>query len=298
MDNSTGLRLPGPRDAAVLAVAVVAVSTSAPIIAACTAPALAIAFWRCALGAAATAAWALRGGPGAFGSLDRRARGILLLAGVLLALHFATWIPSLRFTSIASATALVSTLPLWSALLARAAGVRVGRGVWLGIGVAFAGIMALTGIDFSLDPRSLIGNALALVGGMLAAAYVTVGERVRQGLSTAGYTFVAYTVAAAVLLPLCLVTGAALTGYSTRDWVLIAALTVLAQLLGHTLVNSALRTTSATVVSLALLFELPCTILVAAAWLGQWPAPEVVPALVLLVVGLGVVVRSARSGAA
>ena len=217
-----------------------------------------------------------------------------MLAGVLLALHFAAWVPSVRLTSVAAATALVSTLPLWTALLARAAGLRIGRRAWTGIAVSALGIVALTGVDAALDPASLVGDGLALLGGVLAAAYVTVGERSRQHLSTAAYTVVAYTVAALVLLGLCMALGVELLGFEARDWALIAALTVLAQLLGHTLVNSSLRTTSATVVSLVLLFEVPCSVALAALWLGQWPPPQTIPALVLLGVGLALVVRSAR----
>jgi drug/metabolite transporter (DMT)-like permease len=290
------VRLPGAGGWVLLVVAVMSVSTAAPIIAASAAPPLAIAFWRCALGAAATLPWAVM--TGAFAqvrALDRVGRRRLLLAGVLLALHFAAWVPSVRLTSVAAATALVSTLPLWTALLARAAGLRVGRAAWTGIAVSVIGIAALTGIDGAMDPGSLAGDALALLGGALAAAYVTVGERCRQRLSTAAYTVVAYAAAALVLLGLCLGVGVPLLGFAARDWALMVALTVLAQLLGHTLVNAALRTASATVVGLVLLFEVPGSVLLAAVWLGQWPPPQTVPALMLLIAGLALVVRSADS---
>lgn len=270
-----------------------AVSTSAPLIAATTAPALAIAFWRCFLGSGATGIWLLlrRSGRGAVPPQAWRAS---IWAGVLLGLHFATWIPSLRFTSVASSTALVATQPVWAALLARWRGAPVRPAVWVGISISLVGVLLLTGIDFALDPRSLIGNGLALVGAMFAAAYVSVGESARQHLSTASYTFVGYGVAAVVLLPLALVSGAALAGYSTRDWVLILALTVLAQLLGHTLIARVLGSTSATVTSLAILFELPGAVLIAAVWLGVVPPLAVLPALALILLGLVVVIRAAE----
>jgi drug/metabolite transporter (DMT)-like permease len=289
------VRIPEPRETLLLAVAVAAVSTSAPIIAACTAPALAIAFWRCLLGGLATAPWVLRHGWRRWRALTPAQWRGLFLAGAFLAAHFATWVPSLRFTSVASAAALVATQPVWAALIARAGGAAVNRGVWVGIVVSLVGVVVLTGLDFSLDPRSLIGDALALVGAVLAAAYVTAGERSRQTLGTGDYTLAAYLTSAALLLPVCLVFGAALAGYSTRDWLLILALTAIAQLLGHTLINHALQTTSATVVSLAILFELPGAVLIAAVWLRQLPPLEVLPALVLLSIGLVIVIRSARS---
>lgn len=275
-----------------LAVAVFFISTSAPLIAATTAPALGIAFWRTAFGATATAPWAVARHRRELVALNRRRFLLAAAAGVLLAAHFATWIPSLRYTSVASSTALVATQPIWAALLARARGVRFGGGVWWGILLSLVGILVLTGIDLSLDPRALFGDGLALIGAMLAAAYVTVGEQVRQDVSTANYTLIAYSAAALSLLALSAVLGIQLWGYSTRDWLLILVLTVLAQLLGHSLISATLRTTSATMTSIGILFEMPLATVMAAVFLGQWPPPAVLPALVLLLVGTAMVVRS------
>ncbi len=293
--TESAIRLPGTRDTVLLAVAVVAVSTSAPMIAACAAPALAIAFWRSLLGAGFTAPLLAVKGLTEFRQLTRRQWVWLVSAGLFLGAHFATWIPSIRFTSVASAAALVATQPVWAALIARSMGARVDRGVWVGIAVSLAGVLVLTGIDFSIDPRSLIGDGLALIGAVLAAAYVTTGERARQSLSTVNYTTVAYLVSALALLPLCMGFGVQMWGYSARDWLLILGLTLIAQLLGHTVVSIVLQSTSATVVSLAILFELPGAIIVAGLFLGQLPSPQVIPALLLLGAGLVVVIRASRS---
>jgi drug/metabolite transporter (DMT)-like permease len=272
-----------------LGLAVLAISTSGPIIAACTAPALAIAFWRTFAGGVLTAGWV---------GLRRRERPaagswrLMALAGLALAAHFATWVPSLRFTSVASSTALVATQPVWAALFARRRGVLIPRQAWVGIVISLLGVVVLAGVDFRLDPRAVLGDALALAGAILAAAYVTVGERARREVDTATYTATCYLVAAAALAPLCLVAGTPLTGFSARDWALIAALTAGAQLLGHTLVNKVLATTSATIVSLAILFEMPGSTLIAAAWLGQRPPLAIVPGVVALFCGLALVIRS------
>lgn len=287
--DARGVRRPA---LGLLAVAVFFISTSAPIIAATTAPALAIAFWRTALGALFTAPYTLLRHRRELFSLHRGQWLLCAAGGLLLAAHFATWIPSLRYTSVASSTALVSTQPIWAALLARAAGVRMSGQVWIGILVSLLGVVLLTGVDLSLDSRSLFGNALALVGAILAAAYVTVGERARRDVSTASYTLVVYSSSAVALLPVCLIAGAALGGYSARDWWLILALTLLAQLLGHSLINATLRTTSATVTSMGILFEMPIATVLAAVFLGQWPPLAVLPALALLLVGIAVVVRA------
>jgi drug/metabolite transporter (DMT)-like permease len=275
-----------------LAVAVFFISTSAPLIAATAAPALAIAFWRTFLGAVFTGPFTLWRRAAELRSLTRRQWLLCAAGGALLAAHFATWIPSLRFTSVASSTALVATQPIWAAFIARRRGVHYPRSLWVGIGIALLGILLLTGVDVALDPRSLIGNALALVGAMLAAAYVTVGEKARAEVSTLSYTLVAYSAAAAVMLVVCLAAGVPLSGYTVQDWVLILALTLLAQLLGHSLINAALATTSATVTSMAILFEMPLATIMAAFALGQWPPLAVLPALALVLAGVAVVIRA------
>ena len=281
-----------PNNVVPLTVAVVAISTSGPLVVAIAAPALAIAFWRCALGAGATGVWVMARQRGELLRLHGRELRVTALAGLLLAAHFATWLPSLRYTSVASSTALVATQPVWAALLARLGGRQVPGRVWLGISVSLLGIIVLTGIDASIDRSVLFGDLLALAGGMLAAAYVTVGEAARATVSTSVYTLTAYAVSAGALLVVCVVGRQNLVGYSLHDWALIVMLTAGAQLLGHTLINRALRTTSATVTSLAILFEMPGAIIIAALFVGQSPPLSVIPAVVLLFLGLIVVISS------
>ncbi len=297
--NDTAVTLPPPRDAALLAVALAAVSTSAPLIAATAAPALAIAAWRNLMGVGVVLPWALVRRHRELRALDRRQWGLSVLAGALLAGHFATWVPSVTLTSVASSTALVATQPVWAALLARALGRQVGRSVWIGIGVAVVGAAMITGADVTLSTRALLGDLLALVGGALAAGYVTVGGALRApdarrptGMTTTAYTAVCYSTCALLLLGLCLATGQQLTGFSGITWLQLAALTAGAQLLGHSLVIVVLRTTSATVVSLAILVEVPGAILVAAIWLRQLPPAGTVPGLLVLLAGLALVIRS------
>ena len=284
--------LPPPRDAALLAVALAAVSTSGPLIAATAAPALAIAFWRNGLAAAVLLPVCLARRLGELRAMTRRQWGLGVLAGGLLAGHFAAWVPSVTLTTVASSTALVATQPVWAALLARSLGRQVPRAVWLGIVVAVLGAALLTGADVSLSGRALLGDVLATVGGALAAAYVTTGAAVRERISTTTYTAVCYSTCAVLLLALCLGSGQRMGGYDGGTWLKLAALTAGAQLLGHSLVNVVLRTTSPTVVSLAILFEVPGAGLLAAVWLHQVPPLTALPGLVLLLLGIGLAVRA------
>jgi drug/metabolite transporter (DMT)-like permease len=275
-----------------LGVAVLFISSSGPIIAATVAPALAIAFWRCFLGSAATAPWVLIRHRAELPRMSRYEWWLVGSAGLLLGAHFATWIPSLRFTTVASSTALVATQPVWAALIARRRGATMPRSAWIGIAISLVGVLILTGIDVSIDPRHLIGDGLALAGAVLAAAYVSVGEQARQTVSTATFTTGLYASAAALLLVMCVVGRQPLTGYSAKDWICILALTAGAQLLGHTLINKVLSTTSATFVSLAILLEMPGATIIAAVFLHQLPPWQIIPAVALMFAGIVLVIRA------
>jgi drug/metabolite transporter (DMT)-like permease len=272
------------------------VSTSGPLIAATAAPALAIAFWRNGMAAVALLPVALIRARAELRALDRRQWGLCLLAGAFLAGHFATWVPSVTLTSVASATALVATQPVWAAIIARHSGRHITTAVWFGIVVAVAGAALLTGADLSLSGRALLGDGLAAVGGALAAAYVTTGAAVRARISTTTYTTICYATCALLLLVTCVLGGQQLAGYDRETWLKLAALTAGAQLLGHSLVNAVLRSTSPTVVSLAILFEVLGAALIAAVWLGQVPAATALPGLLLLVAGIGIVIRAGARG--
>jgi drug/metabolite transporter (DMT)-like permease len=276
-----------------MGIGVLAVSTSGPLMAAVAAPALAVALWRNVLALAAIWPAALATRRTELAGLSRREVQWAVGAGVLLALHFATWVPSLRYTSVASATAIVATQPVWVALLARAMGHDVPRRAWLGIAISLVAVVVLTGVDFSLDAEALIGDLLALLGGIFGALYTVAGAEVRRTVSTTSYTALCYSTAALALLVACVVGGVQLGGFSGTTWLQLLALTAGAQLLGHSVFNLVLRTTSATVVSLVLLLEVPGAALIAAAALGQTPPVEALPAALLLLVGLGIVISSA-----
>lgn len=285
---------PPARDLLLIAVAVAAVSTSAPLIREAQAPALAIAFWRNALAVAVLGPVCAVRRRDEIAGLEKDPAGGAVLAGLLLAAHFATWVPSLSFTTVASSVALVATQPVWAALLARARGQSVPTQAWLGIGIAVGGAVLLTGVDVALSGRALVGDLLALAGGALAAAYVTVGGDVRQTMSTTLYTAICYATAAAGLGLMCLGGGQALGGFDGRTWLCLLALTVGPQFLGHSVVNRVLRTTSATVVSVAILFEIVGATFLAWVAFGESPPAGAYPAAVLIAAGIVLVVLSGR----
>lgn len=275
---------------AALMIAVVAVSSSAPLIAYAAAPALAIAFWRNAFAVGALTPVTLTRRRAELRGLDRHRAQLCVLAGVSLAAHFALWVPSAKLTTAAAATAMVSTQPVWAALIAYARRVPVPRATWIGIGIAVTGAILATGADLTVSGRAVTGDLLAVAGGMAAAVYTTYGERARAATSTLTYTTVCYTVCALILGAGCLAFGVPVTGFDGRTWLAIGALTVGAQLLGHSLVNFALHRVSATAVSVLLLLEVPGAALLGWLWLDQVPQPRSLPGLALLMAGVAVVV--------
>jgi drug/metabolite transporter (DMT)-like permease len=287
--------IPGRRlDFTLLAVAIAGVSMSAPLIAATAAPALAIAFWRNAMAVGVLSPVALWRHRGELRHMGGRALAMSLAAGVVLAMHFGMWLPSLSMTSVATSTALVTTTPIWTTLILRARGHRPPGLVWAGSGLAVVGVIMLTGIDLSTDTRALVGDALALGAGMAAAGYVLLGAEVRRTASTTAYTFVCYGTTAVVLLGACLVSGSALGGYDGTTWLKIAALTAAAQLLGHSLLNRVVRGLGPATTSTAILLETPGAALIAALWLGQTPQAAAYPALGVILAGLALVILADR----
>lgn len=229
--------------------------------------------------------------------LAGRERRLIVLSGLLLAAHFATWIPSISYTSVASSVALVATQPAWTAVFCRIRGEPVATPVWAGIGLAFLGVVVLTGVDLSTSSRALLGDLLALVGGALAAAYVMVGAEVRRSVGVAVYSSGCYLVAGVSLAVTCVVSGQPLSGYGTDGWAAIIGLVLGAQLLGHTLFNLVLRTLSPVTVSVSILFEVVGATVLAAWWFGETPPLAAIPAGVLIFTGVLVVIRAGRSPA-
>lgn len=283
-----------PVDVLLMVVGVVGVSMSGPLMAVMAVPPLAVAFWRNALGTAAIAPVAFVGRRASFSRLTAADLRLIAIAAVALAVHFATWVSSLRMTSVASATALVSLQAGFVVLFAWARGERPSIRVGAGLALCLLGVIVVTGVDVTVSGEALLGDLLALVGGAAAAVYVLVGGSVRQRTDTTVYTLLCYGMCAAVLLAACLIAGTPLQGYAAIDWWRLVALTVAAQLLGHSAFNHLLATVSPTVVSLVILLEVPGAALLAGWWLNQVPQWGVYVGLVLLLAGLAVVVAARR----
>lgn len=281
------------------AIGVLGVASSGPLIAATlgatTVSALAIAFWRNAIGAAVMAAPTVVREPRQFGRITRGEFRWCLLAGVALALHFACFITSLQLTSVAAATALVCLQSAWIAVFQLFRGTRHRWQVLVGLGIAFGGVAAITGFDMGSSPQALLGDLLALAGGALAGLYTLAGGKARQTMTTGTYTALCYGMCAAVVAVMAVLGGQPLVGFDAAGWLGILAITVCAQLVGHTAFNHLLATMSPLLVSMIILLEIPGAAILAAVFLQETLPAGTYAGLALILAGLAVVVLGQRS---
>ncbi|PSP79933.1 EamA/RhaT family transporter [Halobacteriales archaeon QS_4_69_225] len=285
--------------AAALAVAIAAVSTSAVLVRWSSAPAVVLALYRVALTTLLLVPLIFTRYRGEFGAFRRRDWLVATATGAALAVHFAAYFESLAWTSVAASVTLVQSQPLFVAVGAAVVlDERVGRRRAAGIGVAVVGIIAMSAGDLLAGaavrgPRPLYGNALAVLGAVMAAVYVLVGRSLRQRVAVVPYVLVVYSACAATLLVVAVAQGLPLTGYGRREWLIFLALAVGPGLFGHTVVNWALEHVESSVVSVSLLGEPVGATLLALVLLGEAPGPTTLAGAAVVLLGIYVTSRSA-----
>ena len=254
-----------------LVLAILAISTGAPFARwAAPAPAIAIAALRVGLASLLLFATGWRELP-ALRAVQRRDWPWIALSGGLLAIHFGSWIASLQLTSTAASVALVCTNPIFAALFGRLLGDRVAPRELGGIAIAAAGCAVLAGGDWRVGGDALAGDALALIGAASAAGYLVVGRRLRSSVPLLPYLGTVNAIAAAALIVAAVASRAPLAALPAHTYVASAGAAVCASLLGHTLLNAAVRTTPTHLVALAVLGEPIGSSLITWACFGEVP---------------------------
>lgn len=300
-----------PRVGAVLALAVLAASSSSIFIrfAQLEATSLVISAYRLSIATLLLSPLLLIRHRDEVRSLARVDSRLSVLAGVFLALHFATWITSLEYTSVASSVVLVQTTPLMVAALSPLLlGERISRYLLVGVLVAslgslIVGISDACGLDGCLPSNeifrgtAILGDLLALAGAAAGAGYVIVGRRVRRSVSLLPYIGIAYGAAALVLIAAALFEGAPLFGFEPSTYLWLILLAVFPQLVAHTSYNWALGYVAAAVVSLVLLAEPVASGILALVILDETPTllRLVGGALILIGIGIGSYQASAET---
>jgi len=268
----------------VLGIGLTAISWASIFIKLCHAPSLVIAAYRLAIASIFYISFTrIRLGP-ILTVYSRSQLKIVLLSGIFLTIHFATWITSLKFTSVASSVVLVQSAPIFVAvgsfIVLRE---KPSKLMLLGILIALMGSAIISAHDFSLDKNSLVGNLLAVAGAIGAAGYLLAGRKLRAEIDTFRYVTVVYSVAAILLLIIAMLSKASLVGYSSKTYLLLVAIALIPQVIGHTTVNWALKYFTATAVAVIILGEPIGASILALVILGEpLSAVKIVGGLIIL----------------
>ena len=281
------------REYMVLAIAISATSLAAIFVRLADAPGIVVAAYRMVFAGLVLLPLTLRGLRNK--PPTKKTLWLSVLAGMFLGAHFATWITSLSLTTIAASTMLVSTTPLWIALIRWVfMSTPPSSSILLGILVATSGVAVIGFGDFSGGESSLFGDALALAGAIFLAAYFLLGQAAqRSGLGLQAYIGIAYGIAAVFLIPLPAIAGFAYLGYTSETILWIILLALLPTLIGHTGINFAMKKLDATwVATLILLEPVGATVF---AYLFFREIPPLLTLIGVLVVLLGIMVSTRPS---
>lgn len=274
------------------------------------APSLIIAAYRLGLATAVLLPLLLIRERAALRSLTRVQILLTAGSGTLLAGHFATWVTSLEYTSVASSIVLVQTAPLIVAALSPLAlHESLTRRLLIGLLVATigGGLVAVSDVclwerafncpswSLWLQGEALRGDALAVAGAICGAGYLLIGRRLRPTLSLLPYVTLTYGVAALWLALLAALAGQPAVGYPAQTFLWFVLLAAFPQLLGHSTYNWALRYLPAALVSVSLLGEPIASIILAVVLLDEIPSELRLAGGVLTLIGI-VVATSRKSG--
>lgn len=285
--------IPAAKDLGLLSLGIIGVGTSGPVIAASIMPVPALVFWRNLGGAALMAPIAIKNAEWRTKE-QRQAIALSALAGFFLAMHFICFFFAMRYTGVATGTALTAMQPIFTAFYFKFRGGIIPQRAWSGMLIAFLSVVLITGIDFQISLRSFAGDLLAILGAALSAGYILIGSKAQQRLSTSTYTTACYLTCAITGLIITIATGSQFLHFPARQWWLVIALIFGAQFLGHTMFNMTLPRVSPVFVSLIVFFEVPVSALIAFFWLDQIPPAGIIPGIIGLLIGCGIFVSRAK----
>ena len=275
-----------------LIIATFAVSWASILIILSGAEALPTAFYRMALASAILAVPAVPKLIKIFPILTKQQMILLLFSGLALGLHFATWITSLFYTTISNSVILVATQPVFlmimEAILLKE---KIAGKAILGMLIALAGMIFITGGDISLGAEHLWGDFLALAGAFFAGTYLLIGRKLRVSLNNLEYIFIVYSIATILLLILSLAYNENITNYPAKVWIFFLLLALIPTVVGHSLYNWLLKYIPAYRVATVILGEPIGATILAIFFFNQIPGWWTMIGGVLILFGIYIVLR-------
>ncbi len=271
-------------------IGILAVSTASIFIKLCDAPALIIATYRMVFASLILFPYALYKRTGK--PWGRKEIGWLLLSGFFLSLHFAFWIASLKYTSVASSVVLVTTHPIFVGIGARLfLKERMGFYLIFGIILSVLGSALISYGDMSLSEKALMGDGLALLGALTASGYFLVGRKMRKSQDLFSYILPVYSTAALALIVFSLAFQESFFGYSSSTYLYLLLLALVPQLIGHTTFNWALKYLPASMVAITILGEPVGSTILAYLILGEGLTPLKMIGGILILAGILIALR-------
>ncbi len=275
-----------------LLVGIIAVSFAAIFIRLADAPPLVIATYRLTIASLILIPFASVKSKVSLRSLPGKTWLWISLSAVFVALHFGLWITSLSYTSIASSVILVTSHPVFVAVISYFLWKeRLGRVTIVGIVVTMLGVFAINYGGYTFGPESFRGDILALLAAFVMGGYLLIGRQVRERLPVLPYLTLVYAGAAVLLLLFTLVAGYSLTGYSRETYIMMTLLAVVPQLIGHSSLNIAVRLLPVTLVSVSILGEPVGASLLGYLLLDETPAGAEIISGLLILAGIFIVLR-------
>lgn len=260
---------------------------------------LAVAAWRLTLATLILTPIALIACRRELRALTRRDWISAVVAGVLLALHFAAWISSLAYTSVAASVVLMTTHPIFVGLASHLfLRERMSRGMVIALFAAMTGSLIIGIDDWTQGLGQLWGDVLALMGAVTVAGYFLIGRKLRTKLSLLTYIFPVYATAALTLMGILLISGKPALPQDTQTWGWLLLMAIGPQILGHSALNWALGYLSATYVTIAVLGEPIGSTLLAWWLLEEAPTPRSIIGGGLILIGIAIASYAERSKAA
>lgn len=279
-----------------LALAILAVSWSAILVRwAEAAPALVIAFYRMFWSSLLFAGTGLLKGGGLRlrSPLTTRQKWIVAGAGILLALHFATWIGSLKFTTVAHSLTLYATQPIFALLFGPfLLDERGDLRAMLAAGMAMVGVAVIAGLDVDVaSPDQLFGDLLALSSAVFMTLYLFAARAMRAAIDLHRYLVRVYGGAAALLLLMVLLAGEPLVDYPPDTHLMMLLLALVPTGIGHSLLNWAARRLEAYKVNMTNLGEPVVASALAALFFAEFPGVWFYPGAALILAGIAITLR-------
>ena len=231
----------------ILALAMVSVSSTSLVIRyVAVVPALTLAFWRMLSASGMLWGYSLASSGGSLSSINKK---LTVFAGVFLGLHFAFFFLGVRHTSIANATLLGNTGPFFTALFALYAGQHISKKTYLGLGLALLGVLIVQGSSLNMGGEKIWGNSISLLSGFCAGLSYLFSAKIREETRNTVYGRSLFFVAAVTIGIVAVFMGDSLVDFQKEHIVWLIFLGLVPSILGHNMLNYAIKYLTPTTVA-------------------------------------------------